>query len=105
MPEQINENALAILGNPDVVLGFKALGFAVYPSQNAEDWPRLVDKIVSERAAICLVEEQIYLLIRDKINSYRQLPLPIFIPFAKDKRTETLDSITKEIRLRATGTF
>jgi vacuolar-type H+-ATPase subunit F/Vma7 len=105
MPEQIYENSLAVLGNPDVVLGFKALGFAVYPSQKPEDWPQLVDQIVSERVAICLVEEEIYLGTEEKINSYRNLPLPIFIPFAKDKRTETLDNITREIRLRATGTF
>jgi vacuolar-type H+-ATPase subunit F/Vma7 len=105
MPEQTSENSLAILGHPDVILGFKALGFTVYPSPKPEDWPQLVDKVVAERPAVCLVEEEIYLAAKDKIDSYRHLPLPIFIPFAKDKRTATLDSITKEIRLRATGTF
>jgi vacuolar-type H+-ATPase subunit F/Vma7 len=64
-----------------------------------------VEKIVSSNVAICLVEEQIYLAAREKINSYRNLPLPIFIPFAADKRTETIEGITKEIRLRATGTY
>ena len=105
MPKRINQNVLAILGNPDVVLGFKTLGFTVYPAQNKEDGQHLIDQVVSEKAAICLVEEDIYIMTKDKIDSYRNLPLPIFIPFARDKRTETLDLITREIRLRATGTF
>ena len=104
MAEQILENSLAILGHPDIILGFKALGFAMYPSQEPEDLPQLLDQIISDKVAICLVEEEIFVLARDKIDSYRHLPLPIFIPFAKDKRTEVLDSITREIRLRATGT-
>ncbi len=105
MPEPIHENALAILGNPDVILGFKALGFSVYPSEKPEDYPQLIEKIVSDKKAICLVEEEIYLKTQDKINSYRYAPLPIFIPFAQDKITQLLDGITREIRLRATGTL
>lgn len=105
MLDSMAQNVLAILGRPDVVLGFKALGFSVYPAQGTEEGSSLIDKIVAEKPAICLVEEEIYLAAQAKISSYRHLPVPIFIPFAKDERAETLERLTREIRLRATGTF
>jgi vacuolar-type H+-ATPase subunit F/Vma7 len=87
------------------VSGFKALGFKVYAAKQAEECSAMLDKAVSEKPAVCLVQDNLYQAMETQINSYRHLALPVFIPFAKDAGTALLDSIVRDIRLRATGTF
>lgn len=98
MPE---ENNLVILGDEDVVLGFRALGFKIYTAE----FEKALDEIVEAKTGICLVQDNIYKQQEEKINSLRRLALPIFIPFTKDSRLDLLDSIVKDIRIRATGAF
>lgn len=124
MPEEVHlERPFAIVGDEDVVLGFHALGFKVYPVRNLaqdskliiskgvnvikelEEFSKVLDEAVSQEPAVCLVQDNIYRALEDQINSYKNLALPIFIPFTKDAKTALLDQIVKDIRLRATGTF
>jgi len=128
MPEElILENSLSIIADEDVVLGFKALGFKVYPVRNKspketappigeisngvyplkepEELKKVLDEVLKEKVAICLVQDDIYCIAQQMLNSYKQLPLPIFIPFSRKLRGDLLDNIIKDIRLRATGAF
>jgi V/A-type H+-transporting ATPase subunit F len=98
-------NSLAIVGNEDLVLGFRALGFKVYPAQNKEQVEEALAESANQGCAVCLVQEELYSLAKESIDSFRDSPSPIFIPFAKDYRTELLDRIVRDIRLRATGKF
>jgi vacuolar-type H+-ATPase subunit F/Vma7 len=106
MPEDIAlDNPLAIIGDDDAVLGFKALGLKVYAISKLQDYKKHFDEIVSDKIAICLVQDDIYRENLEIINSYKSLPLPIFIPFSKSARNELLDIMVKDIRLKATGAF
>ena len=106
MPESLTlEKPLAIVGDEDVVMGFKALGFKVYPVKEPQEVGAVLNEIVSEKVAVCLVQDNIYRLAKDRINSYRNLTLPIFIPFNKFSEMALLDNLVRDIRLRATGTF
>ena len=98
-------NSLAIVGNEDLVLGFRALGFKVYPAQDKEQVEAALAESANQGCAVCLVQEELYSLAKESIDSFRDSPSPIFIPFAKDYRTELLDRIVRDIRLRATGKF
>lgn len=106
MPEETYlDKPLAVIGDEDVVVGFKALGLKVYAVKELQESSRLLDEVVSKKLAICLVQDNLYQALESQINSYKHLALPIFIPFAKDAKMALLDSIVKNIRLRATGTF
>ena len=106
MPEELTlNNSLAILGDEDLVLGFKSLGFKVYAIKGSMGFKATLDKVLEDKIAVCLLQENIYEESRDQINTYRHFALPIFIPFSKDRKTELLDKIVKEIRLKATGAF
>jgi vacuolar-type H+-ATPase subunit F/Vma7 len=100
-----NSKPLAIIGDEDIVLGFKALGFKVYPIKEPKQLDATLDEIVTEEIAVCLVQEDIYNARLDKINSFRNLAQPIFIPFDKFAKMSLLETIVKNIRLRATGAF
>lgn len=106
MPDELfSEKTLAIIGDEDIVLGFKALGFKVYPLKEPLEFKIILEDILKNKTAVCLVQDNIYSFAQDEINNYRSLPLPIFIPFAKTAPTDLLDKIIKDIRLKATGAF
>lgn len=105
MPEGPPFNkTLSIIGEEDVVVGFRALGFRAYPVSDLKGARALLDEIVQEKYAVCLVQENIYLAAQEEIARYKNLPLPVFIPFNKTGQLDSLERIVKDIRLRATGT-
>lgn len=103
MPEELLNNKIAVVGDEDLVIGFEALGFNTYPLKNPQEFNAIIDKLVEDKTAICLVQDSIYNTCIEKINSYRQLSLPVFVPFSKDANSILLDNILKDIRLKATG--
>lgn len=94
---------LVIFGAEDVILGFKALGFHTYPINDAMELKAALPAAVEGGAIVCLVEESLYQDVLPDIGRYKNLPYPIFIPFARDGKTDLLDKLVKEIRLKATG--
>lgn len=105
MPEKIIlEKPLVIIGEEDVVIGFKALGFKVYALRDPQEFKLILDEIINQGGVVCLVQEDIYREVEDQINIYKNVALPIFIPFAKDAKMPLLERIVKDIRLKATGT-
>lgn len=105
LEENSSINPLAIIGDEDVVLGFQALGFKIYTAQAPQEFRLILDEIVRSNAAICLVQDNIYSAKLDQISEYKKLPLPIFIPFLKTAKTDLLETMIKNIRLKATGAF
>jgi len=101
--ENTSSTPLVIFGTEDVILGFKALGFHVYAVKDATELKAVLPAAVEGGAVICLVEESLYQGVLPDIGHYKNLPYPIFIPFASDARTDLLDKLVKEIRLKATG--
>lgn len=105
MPEEkYLNNTLAVVGDEDVVLGFRALGFRVYPVSGTAESKATLEEIVQEKCAVCLVQDNVYLTVQEEINKYKNLPLPVFIPFSKTSQTDLLKKAVRDLRLRATGT-
>ena len=105
MPEKPPlEGSLAIIGDEDIVLGFQALGFRIYPVSQLQESKAALEEIVQQACAVCLVQDNIYLAAQEEINNYKNLPFPVFIPFSKSQEKGLLETMVKDIRLRATGT-
>ena len=102
-PENISRTPLVIFGAEDVILGFKALGFHTYPVKDAMELKAALPAAEEGGAIVCLVEESLYQDVLPDISRYKNLPYPIFIPFSRDGKTDLLDKLVKEIRLKATG--
>jgi len=105
LKETVSGNSLVIVGEEDVVLGFKALGFSVRALDEHAQLNSLLQEIVSEGCAVCLIQEDVYRSAKASLDAYRSLPLPVFLPFNKGGAAALLESIIRDIRLRATGTF
>jgi len=104
MPEESSlKKPLVIIGDEDAVSGFKALGFKVYATREPQEFRAALDETVAEGAAVCLVQDNIYQALGEEINNYKNLPFPVFIPFAKNGDMALLETMVRDIRLRATG--
>jgi len=103
MPDKDLDNALVIIGDEDVISGFKALGFKTYFIKEHQGAVAVIDEALEEKPCICLVQENLYSLAEDRIREYKTLPLPIFIPFSPKADWSLLQNMLKEIRIRATG--
>lgn len=96
---------IAIIADEDIALGFKAFGFKVYTTKDAADCKIIFDAIVREKPSICLVQDDIYNKAAKYLEDYRHLSVPVFVPFSKDGKTDLLNKMIKDIRLKATGAF
>ena len=104
MPKEL-EKSLAIVGNDDIIMGFRALGFMVYPVKEPLGFRAALADIMQKKVAVCLVEESLYQANVAEINKVRNVPLPVFMPFSKNNQTHILDTIVSAVKLRATGTL
>jgi len=103
--ETILDKPFVIVGDEDRIAGFRALGFKACGVKSPEGAKEILTGIAKDGAvAVCLVQDDIYKALGAEIDHYRRAPLPVFIPFSKDKTTEVMDGLIKEIRLKATGT-
>jgi len=95
------ENPIAILGEEDVVLGFKALGFRVYIFIEET---RLFEELLAENILICLVQDKFYKKIADWLRE-KKLNFPILLSFSFPKRIGFLEEKISEIKLKAIGRY
>jgi len=106
MPETaVLEKPLAILGEEDIILGLRALGFNTYAIKGPQELSAALERMMSQKPAVCLVQDNFYAALEAQISNHKELARTIFIPFSKQGRIDLIDNIVRDIRLRATGTF
>lgn len=71
---------IGVIGEKDAVLGFKALGFSVFPAENKEQASQALSELAVNRYAVIYVTEQTAACIENEINQYREKRFPAVIP-------------------------
>lgn len=73
---------IAVLGDRDSVIGFKALGLDVFPCEPDDELARLFHQLAHDDYAIIYITEQYASLLKDDIARYkdRVMPAVILIP-------------------------
>lgn len=106
MPEhEMNAQPLAIIGRKDVVEGFRAFGFEVYPAQEPAEIRAALAQAVRQGVAVCLLEQEAYRFAQEEMDKHKSRPFPVFIPFSKEKDRTLMEAIVRDVRRRATGRY
>lgn len=73
---------IAVLGDRDSVLGFKALGLDVFPAENAGEARELLRHLAKENYAVIYFTEQYAVQMEDEVARYKDdlTPAVILIP-------------------------
>ncbi len=73
---------IAVLGDRDSVMGFKALGLDVYPAETPEEARAILHRLAKEPYAVIYLTEQLALHLAHEIARYKDnlTPAIILIP-------------------------
>lgn len=71
---------IGVIGEKDAVLGFKALGFSVFPVENREQAAKALSEMARDKYAVIYITEQTASKIQNEINEYRNERIPAVIP-------------------------
>ncbi len=73
---------IAVLGDQDSVLGFKALGLDIFPVEGTDEARHALHKLAKEEYAIIYITEQLAAVLQADINKYKTsvTPAVILIP-------------------------
>ena len=90
---------VAVIGDKDSVLMFKALGVDVYTAVDGEDAKKLVNKLAQEDVGIIFITEDVAAKIQDTIDKYREKMAPaiILIPSNKEDLGLGMADINKSV--------
>ncbi|NLL66173.1 MAG: V-type ATP synthase subunit F [Clostridiaceae bacterium] len=70
---------IAVMGDKDSILGFKAIGFDIYPTGQKEETASLLASLVDDGYALIYITEDTAYDIMDEISKYRNSYFPAII--------------------------
>lgn len=96
---------VAVVGDKDSILGFKALGISAYPVYDKDEARRVVDSIAKDNYGIIFITEQTASLIPETIERYNNeiIPSVILIPSNQGTLNIGMERIDKNVE-KAVGT-
>lgn len=78
---------VAVVGDKDSILAFKALGVDVYPVLTPEETRRVIDSLAKEQYGVIFVTEQSASLIPETIDRYNRIMIPAVILIPSNQGT------------------
>ena len=99
-----NSYQIAVLGDKDSVMGFKALGLTVFPVDNAEQARHTLHRLAKEEYAVVYLTEQLAAQMEADIARYKDelTPAIILIPGKEGSLGLGMANIKKSVE-RAVG--
>lgn len=96
---------IAVLGDKDSILAFKALGVEVFTSYEREETRKIVDSLARNNYGIIFITEELAKLIPDTIDRYNKeiIPAVILIPSNQGTLNIGMDKISERVE-KAVGT-
>ena len=70
---------IAVLGDKDSVLGFKALGLDVFPAESAEEAKRTLHALAKENYAVVYLTEALAAPLQEEIDRYKEALTPAIV--------------------------
>ena len=70
---------IAVVGDRDSVLGFKALGLEVCPAQSADEAREIIHRLAKENCAILYLTEQLAVQLQSELQRYKDALTPAII--------------------------
>jgi len=71
---------IGVIGEKDAIMGFKVLGFSVFPVEGKEQAGKILSELAQEKYAVIYITEQTAANINNEINQYRGERFPAIIP-------------------------
>lgn len=70
---------LAVLGDRESVMGFRALGLETYPAEDLNEAKAILRRLAAESYAVIYITEQLAQHMAEEIARYKDNPIPAII--------------------------
>jgi vacuolar-type H+-ATPase subunit F/Vma7 len=95
---------MAVIGNADLIFGFKALGVRTFSPQNAEEAKAFLAEIVKENYALCLVHQDWLGAVEEERKEARSRFCPVILGFSDHRAlSDLIEREMREMAVKATG--
>ena len=71
---------IAVLGDKDSVLGFKAVGFEVFEESDPQAAEGLIHRLAEEQYGVIFITEQLMSQVLPAVDRYKTAQIPAIIP-------------------------
>jgi V/A-type H+-transporting ATPase subunit F len=90
---------IGVIGDKDSILGFKALGISVFPTNDIREANRLIHQLAKESYAVIFVTEQLAKDLDEAIGEYKDSLTPAIIMIPNNRGTLGLgiDGVKKSV--------
>lgn len=98
-------NKIAVIGDKDSVLAFKAVGVEVFDATTPDQATQLIKKLTNDQYAVVMITEQLAELIPDTLKKAKTRAYPIVLPIPTSKGSTGfgMQGIKKDVE-KAIGT-
>ena len=76
---------IAVIGDRDSVLGFKALGVSTHFAYDADRTERLIKRMAREKYAVIFITEELAEMTKEVIERYKSRTIPAIIPIPSNQ--------------------
>ncbi|MEG0853137.1 MAG: V-type ATP synthase subunit F [Angelakisella sp.] len=73
-------SSIAVIGEKESVLGFKAVGFSVYETTSSSEAEEVIEKLYGQQVGIIFITEETLAPISHVLERYKDAQLPAIIP-------------------------
>ncbi|MCR5211201.1 MAG: V-type ATP synthase subunit F [Lachnospiraceae bacterium] len=90
---------IAVMGEPDSIYGFEALGLDTFPFDSAEEAGRMLRRLAESEYAVIYITESLASGIRTEIERYSEVKLPaiILIPGVSGNTGDGIRGVKKSV--------
>ncbi|MGI5907826.1 MAG: V-type ATP synthase subunit F [Christensenellales bacterium] len=78
---------IAVIGDRDSILGFKAIGLSVYPVSDPDKAVGIIHRLARDGCSVIFITEQVAERVKETIDRYKTAPYPAIIPIPNNEGT------------------
>jgi len=78
---------VAVIGDRDSILGFKAIGLSVYPVTDPDKAVGIIHRLARDGCSVIFITEQVAERVKETIDRYKTAPYPAIIPIPNNEGT------------------
>ncbi|MFW6131043.1 MAG: V-type ATP synthase subunit F [Candidatus Aminicenantaceae bacterium] len=95
---------VAIIGDIDLVFGFKATGMKIFSPKNSEEARRILYSLEDEGIALCFMHESFLEPLSEELKDMKKKFCPVVVGFSDHRGiTDYMERMMKDIAIKATG--
>jgi vacuolar-type H+-ATPase subunit F/Vma7 len=95
---------VAVIGNIDLVFGFKAAGIRIFSPKNIEEAGKVLRSLGNEGIALCFLHESFFEPLSEELKILRKKLCPVVVGFSDHRDiSDYMRDMMSDMALKATG--